>query len=318
VAEVLTHHKIEAGGIALHAVELGDGPLVLFCHGFPATWFSWVSAMEAAAAAGFKAVAFDMRGYGDSDAPEDAAAYTAFETVGDVIAILDHFGAERAILVGHDFGATIAWNAAMMRPDRIAAVFGVSVPYLQLGGPSFLDQLRAAGRTEFYMFEQMQPESDARWADAVHSIPSNYFWTSGEAPADQRWDPFDPTRDLLRPVDRPPSTISFRYFLEIIPVFARTGFHGALNYYRAIDLFWSKASRAFAGAKIRQPSFFLTGAADGLNAVRQPTEASLKETIPGLRGFAELEGVGHWPQLEAPDRFNRSLIGFLKTIDVRD
>jgi pimeloyl-ACP methyl ester carboxylesterase len=314
LAEVLIHHKVEARGIALHAVELGDGPLVLFCHGFPATWASWLSAMKATEAAGFKAVAFDMRGYGDSDAPEDAAAYTAFETVGDVIAILDHFGADRAILVGHDFGANIAWNAAMMRPDRISAVFGVSVPFLQPGGPSFLDQLRAAGRTDFYMFDQMKPESDAEWADAAHSITSNYFWTSGEAPAEQRWDPFNRARGLLRPVERPPASICFRYFLEIIPVFCRTGFHGALNYYRAIDLFWEQASRAFAGARIHQPSFFLTGAADGLNAVRQPTEASIRETAPGLRGFAELEGVGHWPQLEAPDRFNRSLVGFLTTI----
>jgi pimeloyl-ACP methyl ester carboxylesterase len=310
----LIHHTIDARGTNLHAVETGNGPLVVFCHGFPATWRCWMPAMQAVADAGYRAVAFDMRGYGESDAPSEPDAYTAFETVGDVIGIIDRFSASKAILVGHDFGANVAWNAAMMRPDRIASVFGVSVPFLQPGGSSFLDQLRAAGKNDFYMFDQMKPETDAKWADASSSISSNYYWTSAEAPVGARWDPFDPERNVLRPVTHWPKTIDVSYFEDVIPVFAKTGFHGALNYYRAIDRFWEIASRAFAGEKIHQPSFFLTGSADGLNAVRAPTESSLKETLPGLRGFCEMENVGHWPQLEASERFNAILVDFLKEL----
>lgn len=308
------HRLIDAAGIRLHVVEQGSGPAVLFCHGFPTTWRSWRSAMEAAADAGFRAIAVDMRGYGDSDAPDDSDLYTPFHTVGDVIAVLDHFGIERAILVGHDFGANIAWNAAMMRPDRVAAVFGVSVPFLQPGGPSFLDQLRDAGADDFYMFDQMTPEADAKWVDAAHSIPASLYWLSGEAPADQRWDPFDPERHMLRPAPGAPTTIDSAYVDEMVQVFSRTGFHAPLNYYRAIDAFFAVANRAFAGCVVTQPSFFLTGAADGLNALRNPTEALLRKTLPGLRGFVELAGVGHWPQLEAPEAFNGALIQFLRSM----
>lgn len=307
-----THQLIDARGVRIHAVEQGNGPAVVFCHGFPTTWASWRAAMQATAEAGFRAIAFDMRGYGDSDAPVDKDLYTTFHTVGDIIALLDHFGIGRAILVGHDFGANIAWNAAMMRPDRVAAVFGVSVPFLQHGGPSFLDQLRAAGADGFYMFDQMTAEADAKWADAAHSIPGSLYWLSGEAPASERWDAFDPARHMLRPAEAAPSTVDPDYVREMIAVFGRTGFHAPLNYYRAIDAFFAVASRAFAGCVVRQPSFFLTGTADGLNAVRNPTEASLREALPGLLGFMALDGVGHWPQLEAPAAFNAALLRFLE------
>jgi pimeloyl-ACP methyl ester carboxylesterase len=306
-----THHRIDANGIGLHIVEQGRGPAVLFCHGFPETWFCWRSAIDAVARAGFRAIAFDMRGYGDSDAPEEAQAYTAFQTVGDVIAILDHFGIAHATLVGHDFGANIAWNTAMMRPDRIAAVFGLSVPFQQPGGPSFLDAFRKSGKLGFYMFAQMRPEADTAWADAAASIPASLYWLSGEAPAGERWDPFDPAKHMLRPADAPTS-IDPAYVEETVRAFARTGFHAPLNYYRAIDHFWPQATRAFAGATIRQPSFFLTGEADGLNALRELSADSLRKTLPGLVGFEMLKNVGHWPHLEAPNAFEALLVQFLK------
>ena len=100
----------------------------------------------------------------------------------------------------------------------------------------------------------------------------------------------------------------------MIEVFGRTGFHASLNYSRAIDAFFAVASRAFAGCVIAQPSFFLPGEADGLNAVRSPTEESLRETLPGLCGFVAMAGVGHWPQLEAPEAFNAALVEFLITV----
>ncbi|WP_204352811.1 alpha/beta fold hydrolase [Salinicola peritrichatus] len=310
----VTHHQVDARGISLHVVEQGSGPAVLFCHGFPTTWYSWRSAMEATAASGFRAIALDMRGYGDSDAPEAAHLYTAFHTVGDLVAVLDYFGIESTILVGHDFGASIAWNAAMMRPDRVGAVFAISVSFRVLGEASFLDQIRAAGKSDFYMFGQMRAEADAEWADAERTIPASLYWLSGEAPADERWDPFDPEKNMLRPVANPPESIAPDYIEEMIRVFGKTGFHAPLNYYRSIDDYFVIANRAFSGAMIHQPSFFLTGKADGLNLLLQPTEESLRHSVPGLRGFAELDGVGHWPQLEAPKSCNTALVEFLKSL----
>ena len=125
----MKHRQVEANDISLHLVEEGEGPAVVFCHGFPAIWSSWKAQMEAVAGAGFRAIALDMRGYGESSAPVEAEAYTPYQTVGDLVAILDAAGVATASVVGHDFGANIAWNAAMMRPDRFTAVCGMSVQF---------------------------------------------------------------------------------------------------------------------------------------------------------------------------------------------
>lgn len=307
----MRHSQIDLGGIKLHVVEAGRGRPILFCHGFPALWSCWRSQMTAVAEAGWRAIALDMRGYGDSSAPAAAEAYTPFHTVGDLVGLLDRLEISTAVIVGHDFGASVAWNAAMFRPDRFSAVFGISVPFLQLGGPSFLDNLRAAGKSEFYMFGQMRPEADKQWAEAKTTIPGAYYWTSGQAPENTRWDPLSPERGLLRPAPEPLRVIDPAYISAAIATFERTGFHAPLNYYRQIDLFYALASRTFAGAIVRQPSFFVTGADDGLNKLTKPTEAGLRSSLPGLRGFLSLDGVGHWPQLEAPERVNRALLSFL-------
>jgi pimeloyl-ACP methyl ester carboxylesterase len=310
----IQHHQVATNGITLHVAEVGSGPAVLFCHGFPAIWSSWRAQMAAVAAAGFRAIALDMRGYGQSDAPVAAEAYMPFYTVGDLVGVLDHLDIPTAVIIGHDFGASISWNAAMMRPDRFTAVFGISVPFTQPGGVSFLDQLRARGLADFYMFDQMRPEADAAWADAAVTIPGVYYWTSGQAPEDQAWDPFDPERGLRRPAPEPVSVIDPTYLRDVIDSFTRTGFHGGLNYYRAIDPFFALASGVYAGAVIRQPSFFLIGARDGLNRVRQPSEETLRPALPGLRGLVTLDGIGHWPQLEATERVNQEILAFLASL----
>ncbi len=305
----MRRHTVQTNGIHLRVAELGEGPAVLFCHGFPAIGSSWRAQMAAVADAGYRALVPDMRGYGGSDAPDAPAAYTPFQTVGDLVGLLDHFGLPDCVVVGHDFGANVAWNAAMMRPDRFRAVFGLSVPFQRPGGTSFLDRLRQAGRGDFYMFAQIRPEADAAWADAAVTIPGCYYWTSGQAPADERWHPFD-AAGLLRPAPGPLDAIDPTYIGEAVAAFQQNGFHGPLNYYRAIDPFFAVASGPYAGATIRQPSWFLTGAEDGLRSF-QPDEAAMRQALPGLRGLTVLDGIGHWPQLEAAEAVNRTLVAFL-------
>jgi pimeloyl-ACP methyl ester carboxylesterase len=310
----MRHREIEANGISLHFVEHGEGPAVIFCHGFPAIWSCWKAQMEAMASAGFRAIALDMRGYGGSSAPVEAEEYTPHQTVGDLVAILDAIGVAAASIVGHDFGASVAWNAAMMRPDRFTAVCGMSVQFRQPGAPSFLDNLRAAGKHQFYWFDMMKPESDKAWANAAVTVPGMLYWTSGEAPAEGRWDPFDPFRGLLRPApSKAPRTINSTYIADAVAVFTRTGFHGPLNYYRAVEPF-TRNSAAFAGAKIRPPSMFLAGTLDGLNVVTPPSRESMRSNLIDLRSFTMLEGIGHWPQLEAPDSTSAALLTFLKSL----
>ena len=137
-------------------------------------------------AAGYRALSLDMRGYGGSSAPHNAELYTPFHTVGDLIGVLDALGVSTATIVGHDFGASVAWNAAMMRPDRFTAVFGLSVPFQAQTGKSFLQQLLEAGKDD-YMFRQKLPYAEKEWKVAATTIPRMLYWTSGSAPSDESY-----------------------------------------------------------------------------------------------------------------------------------
>src|SRR5258708_16078733 len=121
---------VETNGIRMHLAEQGEGPLVLLCHGFPELRYSWRHQLSALAAAGYRAVAPDMRGYGQTDRPEAIDQYTLLHLVGDMVGVLDALGHETAVIAGHDWGAPVAWNAALLRPDRFRAVIGMSFPFI--------------------------------------------------------------------------------------------------------------------------------------------------------------------------------------------
>ena len=160
----------------------------------------------------------------------------------------------------------------------------------------------------------MRPEADAEWADAATSIPGMFYWTSGEAPEAERWNPMDPSRGLNRPSPVGlPSFVDRDDMLAAIGEFQRNGFHGPLNYYRAMQAYFDEAG-AFAGAVVAQPSFFAFGEEDGMVKMRRTEEVDLRKLAPGLCGFLSLNGIGHWPQLEATDRVNEALLGFLREV----
>ena len=117
----------------MHVAEQGTGPVVVMCHGFPESWYSWRHQLAALADAGFHAVAPDMRGYGQTEAPPDIESYTLLHLVGDMIGLLDALGAPTAVIAGHDWGAPVAWHAALLRPDRFRGVIGLSVPFRPRG-----------------------------------------------------------------------------------------------------------------------------------------------------------------------------------------
>jgi pimeloyl-ACP methyl ester carboxylesterase/catechol 2,3-dioxygenase-like lactoylglutathione lyase family enzyme len=312
----LKEYDIAANGISLHVTEQGEGPAVLFCHGFPDTSFTWRRQMKAIASAGYRAIAPDMRGYGRSSAPEDATLYTPLHTAGDLVGLLDALNIPSAVLVGHDWGATHAWNAALMRPDRFKAVFCLSVPYVPRGDVSVFERMRKSGyQNNFYMFEQMRPDADQVWADAAVTIPGVLYWASGSAPAGKGWSPMDPARSLHRPAPGPlPSWMEPDYVAHNVMEFQRTGFHGGLNYYRAAEPYFYLSS-AWKGAKITQPSFYIAGNADGLKELYPLTVDQLRVGLPGLVGSLELDDVGHWVQHEAAAQVSEQLVKFLRTVN---
>jgi pimeloyl-ACP methyl ester carboxylesterase len=311
----LKAYSVATNGISLHITEQGKGPPVLFCHGFPDTSYTWRRQMKAVAEAGYRALAPDMRGYGQSSAPADLALYTPFHTVGDLIGLLDALQIPTAVLVGHDWGATHVWNAALMRPDRFTAVFGLSVPYIPRGDVSVFERMRVAGHQDrFYMFQQIRSEADQIWAEAAVTIPGILYWASGSAPIDTRWSPMDPARSLHRPAPGPvPQWAAADYVKHNVAEFQRTGFHGGLNYYRAAEPYFH-LSAALKGAKIDQPSFFIWGKADGLRELYPPTLDAMRAGLPGLVGIVELDDVGHWVQHEAADVVCDQLVTFLQNL----
>jgi pimeloyl-ACP methyl ester carboxylesterase len=313
----LQHRDTIANGIGIHYVEQGTGPLVLLCHGFPEGWYSWRDQLAALAAAGFRAVAPDMRGYGRTEAPPDISSYTILDIVGDMVGLVGTLGENRAVIVGHDWGANIAWHAALFRPDVFPAVAALSVPFRQRGPAPPLTMLRKAGQLTHYWFHFQEPgvaeaefESDPRAAlrRVLYSI-------SGDAPLETRRLTLQPGKGWLANALDPkllPSWLTDADLDHMSAEFSRSGFRGGLNWYRNIDRNW-ELTAPWAGALLRQPALFIAGSADPVIEFGSGAAAlqALSAAVPGLRRKLHIDGAGHFIQQERPELVNQALLEFL-------
>lgn len=317
----IRHRTLETNGIQMHIAEAGDGPLVLMCHGFPESWYSWRHQLTALAGAGFHAVAPDMRGYGQTDAPADPTAYTQLHHVGDMVGLLDALGAETAVIAGHDWGAPVAWNSALLRPDRFPATIVLSVPYSPRGGTRPTDGMRRAyADSFFYMLYFQEPgvaEAELE-ADVRRTQRAFLYSASGDPPAGSTFwrlpkdakfldSMVDPGEDHL-PAWLTKADLDF-YTSE----FVRTGFRGGLSWYRNIDRTWELMA-AFDGAKVRVPALFIAGERDGVIRMNPRALERLEEHVPQLREKLMLPGCGHWTQQERPAEVNAAMVRFLKSL----
>ena len=186
----IRHRTIQTNGINLHIAEAGQGPLVLLCHGFPESWFSWRHQLPALAAAGYHAVAPDMRGYGQSDAPAEIERYTVFHLVGDMVGLLDALGARECTIVGHDWGSIVAWNAALLRPDRFSSVCGMSVPFFPRGPmpPTQMFKAMAGDRFMYILYFQEPGKAERELdADPKKTMRMMLYSASGSVPREEKW-----------------------------------------------------------------------------------------------------------------------------------
>jgi pimeloyl-ACP methyl ester carboxylesterase len=304
-------------GIRMQVATQGRGPLVLLCHGFPELWVSWRAQLAALAAAGYRAVAPDMRGYGGTDAPADPAQYTMLHHAGDLVELVHALGETQAVLVGHDWGAPAAWNAALLRPEVFRAVVGMSVPYSPPGPVDLLSALARRGVTNFYMqYFQTPGVAEAELeADVAATMRRITFGLSGEG-AGGVAGVLAPGQGFLHNTPDPaqlPAWLDEADLAYAVAEFQRTGFRGGLNWYRAIRPSWELLA-AWRGAAIHQPSMFIGGDRD--DVLKFPTSrASIERfahTLPGLRGCHILEGAGHWVQRERAQAVNELLSGFVQ------
>ncbi|QCK88261.1 alpha/beta hydrolase [Phreatobacter aquaticus] len=311
--------SIKANGITMRYAEAGSGPLVLFCHGWPEGWASWRHQIEAVARAGYRAVAPDMRGYGGTDAPAEIDRYTILDLVGDQACLVKALGETSAVVVGHDWGAPVAWHCALFRPDMFRAVVGMSVPWTPPGHTDLLSSLEKLGIRDFYIqYFQAPGIADAELdKDPAESLRRIYFDGFGNRPDRKKsMIRMKSPGGLLANIDEPgamPDWLPADHMDYMIEQFRVSGFRGGLNWYRNLVRNFHLGA-AWRGEPIRQPSLFIAGSHDGVMhfpASKAQIEAYPK-TLPGCRGVHLLDGAGHWIQQERPEEVNDLLIAFLK------
>ncbi|WP_051848416.1 alpha/beta fold hydrolase [Streptomyces sp. NRRL WC-3725] len=322
----LTHHLLPTAAGRTHAVQQGDqGPLVLLLHGFPESWYAWRHQLPVLAAAGYRAVAIDVRGYGRSSKPESVDAYRMLDLLADNVAVVEALGERSTVVVGHDWGASIAAVSALTRPDVFRAVGLLSVPYTPPGGPRPSEVFAAmagdgtgdgAGE-EFYVSYFQRPgraeaeiEPDVRgWLAGFYAALSADTMPAPGAPAPYFVSPGGTLRDRF-PVGVLPSWLGERDLDVYAGEFERSGTTGALNRYRNMDRDWADLAD-HAGAPITQPSLFIGGERDASPAWPAGALKASAETLPGLLGSHILDGCGHFVQQERPDETNRILLDWL-------
>jgi pimeloyl-ACP methyl ester carboxylesterase len=313
-----THRLVPSPAGRTHLVEQGTGPLVLLVHGFPETWYSWRHQLPALAAAGYRAVAVDVRGHGRSSAPGDVEAYRMVELVADSAAVVDALGETSAVIVGHDWGAAVAANSALLRPDVFRAVGLLGVPYAPRGGPRPSEVFAGlGGDEEFYVSYFQRPgraeaeiEPDVRgWLAGCYAALSGDTVPGPGEPSPH----FVPRGGTLRdrcPAGRLPAWLTERDLDVHAAEFERTGMSGALNRYRNMDRDWADLAD-LDGAPLTQPSLFLGGGLDPSLTWMADAIDAFPRTLPGLMCRRVLDGCGHWIQQERPAEVNRLLTDWL-------
>ncbi len=322
------HGQLNANGIDIHYVAQGEGPLVIFCHGFPESWYSWRHQLPAVAQAGYRAVALDMRGYGRTGKPEALGAYSLSHLVGDVVGAVAALGHQEAVVVGHDWGGPVAWYSALMRPDMFRAVAVLSVPYkAPMVLPDGVDlndvMAMAAGDRDYYRLYFQEPggaEAELE-ADVHRTMLGLLYSVSGDIIADgvhdKGWDGHFPKGETLSSQLVVPDTLPEWLTEEDLEFYVgeltASGFRGGINWYRNIKAIPGILA-PFVGAKINQPSLYLYGEHDLISGNTEDAVGALPGLLPDLRGVVRMSGAGHWLQQERPEEVNASLLKFLASL----
>lgn len=323
----IQHRFIDTNGLRMHVAEQGEGPLVVLCHGWPESWYSWRHQLTALAEAGYHAVAPDQRGYGQTDKPEAIDAYHILNLTADIVGLVQALGKEQATIVGHDWGAPVAWHCALLRPDLFPTLALLSVPYVQRAWtdprPTDAMKLMVGEQYNFYQLYFQEPgKAEAELeADVRKSLLGFLYSASGDPPPEQRWRYlFKRTETLLDTITVPaalPHWLTEKDLDFFVQEFTRTGFRGGLNWYRNIDRMW-ELTRFLCGTKINQPSLFVVGEFDPVITMSRHAYETVKDTMPNLQKKALIPGAGHWIQQERPVEVNRLLVEFLANVGKRN
>ncbi|OMP08269.1 Alpha/beta hydrolase-1 [Corchorus olitorius] len=316
--EGIEHKTVKVNGINMHVAEKGQGPVILFLHGFPELWYSWRHQIIVLSALGYRAVAPDLRGYGDTNAPEEITAYTCFHVVGDLIELLQAIAPdqEKVLVVGHDWGASIAWYLSLFRPDKVKALFNMSVPLNPAGRQiKPLDAWRAIYGNDYYMCRFQEPgEIEAEFAEiGTERVVKEILTYRVAGPL------MLPKGNLFqRSADTPitlPCWLSEEEVNYYITKFDNKGFTGGINYYRNLNRNW-ELTAPWSGCEIKVPVKFIVGDQDLVYHMPGVKEfihnGGFKKMVPLLQQVIVMEGVGHFINMEKADEINNHIYDFFR------
>lgn len=313
--------KVTTNGVHLRCVVEGDGPLAIMVHGWPESWYSWRHQIGPVRDMGYRVVVPEVRGYGESDAPEPIEAYDMKNMIADVLGLIDHFGEKRAVLIGHDWGAPTVWNTTALHPDRVCAVAAMSVPYSPRGKISSTALWRQLYPDRFFyqLYFQEPGVAEAEFeADIRTALRKIYFSGSGDAPKGIFDASKPPGARMLDDIPDPaalPSWLTEEDLDYYTTQFRKSGFRGSLNRYRNQDRDWENLT-ALNNARITRPACFIAGNRDAVLRFVPGVDLveNMKRWIDDLRTCEIIEGAGHWIQQERPREVNAALLGFLGTL----
>lgn len=319
-----TFRQIETNGITLRVAIAGEGPLVLFVHGFPESWYSWRHQIAALSQAGYTAAAIDVRGYGGSDTPHPVEAYDMESLTSDIAGVARVLSpTEKSIVVGHDWGAPLAWNSARLHTEVFRAVAGLSVPYVVPGEVIFIDAVRMlfTERGKFfyqvYFQDEGPPEAELE-RNPAETIRKFYYAISGDAP-EGTWPTDKPhgvgLLDGLVEPSMPLPWLNEQDVAYYASQFKQSGFRGPLNRYRNWHRDHEYLTAHASNPIIQQPSLYIGGTKDlVLKMTPGDMIAAMEASLGNLQGAHLLGGCGHWTQQERPEEVNALLLDWLKEL----
>jgi len=313
----IRQRRVATNGIELNIAEQGEGPLVLMLHGFPESWYSWRHQFAPLAAAGFHAVAPDMRGYGKSDKPHAIDAYNQLQVVNDIVGLIPALGYQTAIVFGHDWGAPTAWSCALSHPDKFTAVGVLSVPFSPRSPVQPMPMMREIFKGQFFyqLYFQEPGVAEAEFEKDIRTALRKFLYLgAGEADLSGLTGK-GPNDDLLTSLPNPavlPKWLTAADLDFYTAEFTRSGMRGPLNYYRNHDLTWELT--AGAPEQIRQPAMFVAGERDGVVVMAAEALKKMSERVTDLRINRLIPGIGHWTQQEAPGIVNEEMLRFLNMV----
>jgi pimeloyl-ACP methyl ester carboxylesterase len=320
--ERISFRFIETNGIRMRIAEMGDsGPLVILAHGWPESWYSWRHQMVALADAGYRVVAPDMRGYGQTEAPQAVEDYNITELAADMVGIVDAFGEEQAIIMGHDWGSIVAWNTVLLHPERFSALVAMSVPYGGRPSRSPLEVWKQQFGDNFYyiLYHQEPGVAEAEYDSDPRGLLSRlYLSPTSPREAPQVTDPLRSAGGWIPRLGAPtslPDWLNEEDLDYVVSLFESAGFRGGINYYRNFHRNW-EITPQLSGAKVTVPTLFVAGERDVVigGASQEQLTGSMSRVVEDLRGVVLLPEAGHWIQQELPEDTNRAVLEFLNEL----